>query len=129
MSDIPTTGQLALLTAAIGVYAIGGAVSFLRLRVHSHEGDNPQTQSLRLITKILLYLGTLLTIGVLVWHCVDRRNWQPLDDNFGAFLSLAVLLALFVSYTQRAKPLRGLDFFVMPAVLLLLISAAIFGKT
>jgi ABC-type uncharacterized transport system permease subunit len=39
-----------------------------------------------------------------------------------------LLLALFVAYVQRAHPLRGLDWFVMPIVILLLIAAAVFGS-
>ena len=129
MSDIPTSGQLVLLSSAIAVYAVGGAASLRRILLESRNPLGNRTQFLRLFAKASLYLGTVLTIGVLTWHCIRRENYQPLDDNFGAFLSLAILLSLFVSYTQRAKPLRGLDFFIMPAVLLLLILAAVFGKT
>jgi ABC-type uncharacterized transport system permease subunit len=38
------------------------------------------------------------------------------------------LLALFVVYVQRHKPLVGLEWFVMPIVVLLLLAAAFFGS-
>ena len=129
MSDIPTTGQLSLLTGVIAAFVAGGAASFARRRMESRNLDNSRLESFRILAKVSLYLGTLLTIGVLAWHCGARQSWQPLEDNFGAFLCLAILLALFVLYTQRAHPLRGLDLFIMPVVLLLLILAAVFGKT
>lgn len=132
MGDIittgPTTGQLALLIAAIAVFLGGGAASILRVRSAPADPSGQRQQAFRILAKACLYLGTLLTIGVLVWHCVMRGR-QPLEDNFGAFLCLGILLALFVGYTQRAHPLRGLDFFIMPVVLLLLAAAAVFGKT
>ena len=129
MGDVPTAGQLGLLIAAIVVFCLGGIASLLRLRADGQDHTGKRPQSLRIFAKGCLYGGTLITIGVLAWHCQRRGSWQPLEDNFAAFLSLGILLCLFVSYTQRAHPLRGLDFFVMPVVLLLLVLAAIFGKT
>ncbi|HZL37378.1 MAG TPA: cytochrome c biogenesis protein CcsA [Tepidisphaeraceae bacterium] len=128
MPDTPTVAQLAMLLAAIAVFIAGGAVSLARLRFE-RQPTGRRTQVARVAAKALLYLGILLCIGLLVWHSRLRGSWLPLEDNFGAFLWLAVLLALFVAYTQRAHPLRGLDWFVMPIVLLLLILAAVFGKT
>jgi ABC-type uncharacterized transport system permease subunit len=129
MGDIPSAGQLALLTTAIIVLGVGGVVSTLRLRTETGDTTGIRSHSLRIFAKACLYTGTLLAIGVLIWHCKRLGSWQPLEDNFAAFLSLGILLCLFVGYTQRANPIRGLDFFVMPVVLLLLILAAVFGKT
>ena len=129
MGDIPTIGQLSLLLAAIGVFIVGGVAALLRLRQRPQDHTGGHAGLQRVIAKGCLHLGTFLCIGVLVWHSRVRGDWRPLQDNFGAFLWLAILLALFISYTQRAHPLRGLDFFVMPIVLLLLVLAAIFGKT
>ena len=56
------------------------------------------------------------------------KDWLPLGDNFDALVWLGLLLAMFVLYTQRAHPLRGLDWFVLPIVILLLVSAAVFGR-
>src|SRR5665213_1724326 len=112
MPDTPTVAQLAMLLAAIAVFIAGGAVSLARLRFE-RQPTGRRTQVARVAAKALLYLGILLCIGLLVWHSRLRGSW----------------LALFVAYTQRAHPLRGLDWFVMPIVLLLLILAAVFGKT
>lgn len=129
MSDIPSSGQLGLLGLAIASYGVGVGAALRRLRLEPRDPDGRTIQSLRLLAKSCLYLGMILAIVVLAWHCVARGNWQPLDDNFGSLLSLAILLSLFVSYTQRARPLRGLDLFVTPAVIVLLVLAAVFGKT
>src|SRR5438105_2946589 len=112
MSDVPNLGQLALLLAAIAAFAFGGGISLARLR--------SDRAGLRVAAKACLYTGVCLAIGVLIWHSADRRNWLPLEDNFDTLIWLAVLLALFVAYTQRVHPVRGLDWFVMPIVILFL---------
>ena len=116
-----TTGQLALLIAAAALFAVGMGLSVGRLW---NDG-----QSLRLSAKACQYAGVVCGLGVLVWHSAARGNWRPLEDNFDAFVWLGLLLALFVLYTQRIHPLRGLDWFVLPIVILLLVGAAVFGKT
>ena len=121
MPDVPNTGQLALLATTLAAFLAGIAFSFARMKSSS--------DALRLGSKICLYLGILLGIGVLVWHCVNRGSWLPLEDNFDTLIWLALLLALFVAYTQLTRPLRGLDWFVMPIVVLLLIGAAVFGRS
>ncbi len=50
-------------------------------------------------------------------------------NNFEALVWLGLILALFVMYVQRRHPIGGLDWFVMPMAILLLIGAAIFGRT
>jgi len=120
MPDVPNAGQLALLVMAISVFAVGGVLSVCRLRWQGH--------ALRIAAKACLYTGILLSVSVLVWHARDRGSWLPLGDNFDALIWLGLLLALFVSYTQRTRPLRGLDWFIMPIVMLLLIAAAVFGR-
>ncbi|HET6251119.1 MAG TPA: cytochrome c biogenesis protein CcsA [Tepidisphaeraceae bacterium] len=125
----PTTGQLALLCVAIAVFVGGGAAALLRRRIEGRDPQSARLESLRVWAQSALFAGSALTLAVLVWHCWARNIWLPLEDNFGAFLCLAILLALFVIYTQRVRPLRGLDLFIMPVVLLLQILAAVFGKT
>src|SRR5579863_2354920 len=120
MPDVPNLGQLALLLAAIAAFAFGGGISLARLR--------SDREALRIAAKACLYLGICLAAAVLAWHAVDRGSWIPLEDNFDTLVWLAMLLALFVAYTQRTHPLRGLDWFVMPIVILLLVCAAIFGR-
>jgi ABC-type transport system involved in cytochrome c biogenesis permease subunit len=50
---------------------------------------------------------------------------MPLEDNFEAMATLALLLAGFTLYVQRAKPIPGLDWFLMPIVILMLLCSAL----
>jgi ABC-type uncharacterized transport system permease subunit len=118
---MPTIGQLALLLAAIVLFAVGGGLSFARL-----WADHPK---LRLAARIVLGAGIAACAGLLFWHSSSRRQWLPIGDNFDALIWLATLLSLFVLYVQRHSRLGALDWFVMPVVLLLLIFAAIIGRT
>jgi ABC-type transport system involved in cytochrome c biogenesis permease subunit len=119
MPDIPSAGQLTLLFAALAMFVGGEVFSLLRLR---------GTDQYRIPAKICLYCGIGLALGVLIWHSARRGNWIPLHDNFDALVWLALLLAMFVAYTQRVHPLRGLDWFILPIVGSLLAAAAVFGR-
>jgi ABC-type uncharacterized transport system permease subunit len=120
MNDVPTIGQLILLAAAIACFAVGGTLSISRLWTDSERR--------RLAGKSVIYWGIVAGVAVLVWHSITRRNWLPLNDNFDALIWLALLLAGFVTYMQRARPLRGLDWFVMPVALVFLIGAEVVGR-
>jgi ABC-type uncharacterized transport system permease subunit len=112
-----TAGQMTLLFLSIAFFVIGGAISLSRLRSEKSWS--------RLTAKICMYWGVAFAGAVLIWHAIVRQNL--LDDNFAALVWLAVVLALFVMYVQRRKPLGGLDWFVMPIVVLLLIGAVASG--
>src|SRR5438309_295824 len=105
---MPTTGQIHLLSLAILLFAASLGLSIARLR----WDQNP----LRLAAKACAWSGVVATVAVLVWHCLSRAtgSWLPLEDNFETFVALAALLALFVLYVQRTRPLGGLDWFVTP---------------
>ncbi len=109
-----------MLLVAVVMFIASGAVSLSRL------GDGYEGR--RLVAKAFLYAGIILAAGVLLWHSAMRGSFAPLKDNFDALIWLGLLLALFLSYTQRVRPLRGLDWFVMPIIVLLLVSAAVFGR-
>jgi ABC-type transport system involved in cytochrome c biogenesis permease subunit len=83
---------------------------------------------LRLAGKQCLYWGLIGSVAVLIWHSATRASWLPLDDNFDALVWLGILLTLFVLYIQKTKPIVGIDFFLMPVVVLLLVAAAVFGR-
>jgi ABC-type uncharacterized transport system permease subunit len=119
---MPTTGQILLLIIAILLFFTGGLLSLARTWW--------DRESLRIGTKVCLWCGVGASLGVLLWHMLTRPagNWLPLEDNFEAFIWLAVLLAGFVLYVQRTRPLGGLDWFVMPIVIILLIAAGVLGK-
>lgn len=116
----PTTAQLILLGFSVAFFAIGGAVSLARLW--------SQRPGLRIAAKACMYGGLVSAIGVLAWHAFSRGQWRPMEDNFDALIWLAVLLGLFVMYIQRVKPIGGLDWFIMPVVILLLVAAGLFGR-
>ena len=117
---MPNTGQLILLCVSIAFFAVSGVISLSRLRRDFRYS--------RIAAKACTYTGLTLGLAVLAWHVVGQRGWVPLDDNFESLVWLALLLAGFVLYVQRTRPLGGLDWFVMPIVILLLVAAAIFGR-
>jgi ABC-type uncharacterized transport system permease subunit len=119
---MPTTGQILLLILAILLFFTGGLLSLARTWWDRED--------LRIGSKACLWCGVTVSLGVLLWHVITRQtgNWLPLEDNFEAFIWLAVLLAGFVLYVQRTRPLGGLDWFVMPIVIILLIAAGVLGK-
>jgi ABC-type uncharacterized transport system permease subunit len=118
---MPTIGQLVLLFVAILAFAIGGGMSVTRM-----WSDHVMP---RILSRVLLVLGILACAGVIVWHSFTRGTWVPVGDNFDALVWLATLLAAFVLYLQSHRQLGSLDWYVMPIVLLLLVWAAIFGRT
>jgi ABC-type transport system involved in cytochrome c biogenesis permease subunit len=121
---MPTTSQIIHLGFAILLFGVGTVFSISRLW---RDGD-----AARIGAKACSWTGVLLAVVVLVWHAVARGagggNWLPLEDNFEAFVWLGILLAVFVLYVQRAKALGGLDWFVMPIVIVLLVAAIVFGR-
>jgi ABC-type uncharacterized transport system permease subunit len=116
----PSPGQIALLVLSAALFAVGWGLSLSRLRWDRN--------ALRVAAKASLYWAILVGLGVLVWHSIDRRSWLPLEDNFDTLIWLGLLLALFVMYVQRTRPLGGLDWFIIPIVILLLVCAAVFGR-
>ena len=114
-------GQTALLIAAIACFAAATGLSLLRIR---RDGDG-----VRFAAKAAAYLGLLLGVCVLAWHSAQRNTWLPLGDNFDTLVCLGLLLAGFVLYIQVYRPIRGLDWFLLPIVILLLTAAAVFGQT
>lgn len=117
---MPTTGQLALLIFSIALFAIGGILSVARTWWDQ--------KSFSLWAKQCLYWGLTFLVSVLIWHSAQRARWVPLDDNFDALIWLGILLTLFVLYVQQTRPIVGIDFFLMPVVILLLTAAAVFGR-
>lgn len=117
-------GQIALVIAAAALFAAAAGLSLLRQRPR-WEASEP----VRLAAKSAGYFGLLAGLAVLAWHSADRNTFLPLGDNFDTLVCLGVLLAGFVLYVQAYRPLRGLDWFLMPVVVLLLASAAVFGRT
>ncbi len=118
---MPTTGQLGLLILSILLFAAGGLVSVLR--------RGRENWALRVAAKQFLYWGMLAAVAVLGWHSAQRGSWLPLEDNFDALIWLGLLIAGFVLYVQRANPIVGIDLFLLPVVIVILVAAAVFGRT
>jgi ABC-type uncharacterized transport system permease subunit len=122
MPEAPTAGQLALLGVSVALFAAAMMLSVLRV------WRNDSTR-LRIASKACAYWAVVAGVGVLVWHSITRKSWLPLEDNFDTLIWLGLLLALFLLYVQRTRPLGGLDWFILPIVILLLACAAVFGQT
>src|SRR5207244_8427619 len=101
-------------------FALASVLSLMRIR--------REIESLRIASKACAWSAIAAGVGVIVWHALGRSQWLPLDDNFEALIWLGLILALFVLYVQRTHPIGGLDWFLMPMVLLLLSGAAFFGR-
>jgi ABC-type uncharacterized transport system permease subunit len=116
----PNTGQLALLCVSIALFAAGGIISLSRIRA-----ERPWS---RLTAKICMWSAITLGIAVLIWHSISRQSWMPLEDNFDALIWLGLLVAGFVMYIQVRRPIGGLDWVLIPMVVLVLVAALIFGR-
>src|SRR4051812_17015186 len=115
MGDV-TAGQIALQVLAAMLLAAGWATSIMRIWWEGVAG-------LRIASKSCVYFGLIAGAGVLLWHSGARHSWLPLEDNFEALTWLGLLMAGFVAYVQATKPLRGLDWFLLPIAVLLLVAA------
>ena len=116
----PTIFQLLVLILAVSFFGAGLGLSLARL--------HGESMPLRLAAKACDWSGVGVALAVLIWHAASRRSWMPLEDNFEAFIWLALLLALFVMYVQRVHPLGGLDWFTIPIVIALLVFGALLGS-
>ncbi|HVT89245.1 MAG TPA: cytochrome c biogenesis protein CcsA [Tepidisphaeraceae bacterium] len=118
---MPSVGQIIVIAVSIVLFLIGGLISLSRLKFERAWS--------RIAAKACMWSGMTAALVGLVWHSMARQNWQPLEDNFDALIWLALALAGFVMYVQRTRPLGGLDWFIMPVVILLLIGAVVIGRT
>jgi len=116
------SAQLALLIGAIAFFLGGAGLSVAQF--------NLNRRPVRIAAKAMDYWAIVFALTAVVWHAVGRTNgsWLPLEDNFETLAVLAVLLALFQMYMQAMRPIPGLDWFLLPIVVLLLIAAAVFGR-
>jgi len=112
--------QLAVLGIAVALFAVATVAFIIRSRQGLARAER--------IGRACFWVGTLIVVGTLIWHSADRERWLPLGDNFSALVWLALLLALFIAYMQRTRPLVALNGFLLPIVVVLLIGAGIFGR-
>lgn len=116
--------QIVLLLVAILAYLAGGAASLAQL-----AGRKAPSWVRLLCMSVGIGVSTIL----LTWHSISvvraTGTWQPLQDNLSAMLTLAILLAGFVLYTQATRAIASLEWLVMPVVVVLLLLAGHFGTT
>jgi ABC-type uncharacterized transport system permease subunit len=112
--NVPNSLEITTLLAAAGLLAASVGFSAFRLRRGAALSG---------------WFGVLLGIAVLVWHSAEKGGWLPLEDNFDALGALGVMLAGCVLYIQGTRPVGGLDWFILPIASLMLIGAAVFGRT
>jgi ABC-type transport system involved in cytochrome c biogenesis permease subunit len=112
--------QLGVLVLAAAQFAVAAAASIVRSRKGTVTAER--------IARISFWSATGISLGLLLWHSISQERWLPLSDNFTALVWLAILLALFVAYVQRTRPLVALNGFVLPIVVALLLGAGIFGR-
>lgn len=117
----PNLGQILLLAGAVALFLFSFVIS---LMVVGHTPGN----TLRLAEKSSIYWALCLGIAALVWHAFSQRTVMPPGDNFASLAAVGLLLAGFILYVQRIRPIPGLDLFLLPIVLLMLISAIVFGR-
>lgn len=115
-----STFQLVLLGLAGILFAGGWGVALSRLWSN--------WPGVRGMTYSLVTAGAAVCLGLVVWHSYKREVWLPLGDNFDTLIWLAVLLSFLILYVQFVCPLPGLDWFVLPIVVLLVIAAGVFAK-
>src|SRR3954454_7563440 len=107
-STAPTAGQLIVLFASAACFTAGVALSLMRLL---RAATPRRAETYRIWAKGSVYLGVCGAGAVLIWHSARRGSWVPLEDNFDALVCLGMLLAGFVLYIQRRRPVGGLDWF------------------
>jgi ABC-type transport system involved in cytochrome c biogenesis permease subunit len=114
-----TAGQIALILISAALFLLGALSSIARIW---RPGN-----TLRLTAKSLAYFGICFALAAVIWRSVARGSWLPMADNFETMATLAILLAAFTLYIQRARPIPGLDWFLLPVVTVLLVCSALFG--
>ena len=116
-----TAGQLTLLILSISLLGAATLVAWARL-VGAWPGQ-------RLLLRGLMAGGLAAAAGGLVWHAAMRGDWMPLGDNFQTLIWLGLLLGIFLVYLQVVRPLPGIESFILPVIVAMLVGAAVFGKT
>jgi ABC-type uncharacterized transport system permease subunit len=112
---IPNAWEMTGLLASAGLLAGSAAASAASGR--------------KALPRLLGWLGIAIGIAALASHSMASGAWLPLDDNFDALGALGLMLGGCVLYVQSTRPVGGLDWFIMPIAALMLVGAAIFGRT
>jgi len=125
---LPTDGQTATLIMSALAFAVSAGASIARQWTDS--------RLLRITVWVAGWGGVVLGAAVLGWHAATAMashglagtGWMPLEDNFDALAWLGVMIAGCALYVQWRRPVGGLDWFVLPVGIALLVAAAVFGR-
>ncbi|HEY4328282.1 MAG TPA: cytochrome c biogenesis protein CcsA [Phycisphaerae bacterium] len=81
----------------------------------------PHQASMGIPARTLVIAGTLVGTALLAWRAVSQSSLALAVSNpFDAFLLLALLLSLTLMYFRWTRHLRGLAFFLLPMIVILL---------
>jgi ABC-type uncharacterized transport system permease subunit len=81
----------------------------------------PHEASMGPASRLMVLAGTGLGVGLLLWRAISLHNMLlAFSDPFDAFLTFATLLALTLMYLRWTRHLRGLAFFLLPMIVILL---------
>lgn len=119
-----TIAQITMLIMTALTYIVGGVFA---------AAEMAGRKAPRRARGVCLGLGIAISAALLIWHSISvmrmEGNWQPLQDNLSALLTLSVVLGVFVAYVQYHRPVPWLEWLIMPVVIMLLLLAGHFGTT
>jgi len=127
--------QISLLAATSLLFV---AAFFLGLRnmrqaVASAAGSEigallPHEASMGWAARTAVAAGTCVGIALLLWRGFDRSNFLlAFSDPLDAFLTFAMLLSLTLMYFRWTRHLRGVAFFLLPMIVILLVIGLVLG--
>ncbi len=115
----PAQFTLFLLTTMLFASAFILGLRHMR-RAADHHGIAPS--SIGPASRTAIALATLFDLLLLLWRAATEEKLSlPLSNHFDAFLVLALLLAVMLIYFRWTRNLRGLSFFLLPMIVMLLL--------
>lgn len=119
--NVPSSVEIVGLVTAAGLMAASVGASIGR--------SWKVSALLKTVAAVCGWFSIIVGGAVLVSHSAGRGGWLPLDDNFDSLGASGLMLATCALYIQAVRPVGGLDWVVLPVAALLLIGAAVFGRT
>jgi len=118
--------QFGLLAATSALFAAAFGLGLMRMRriaraMAAAPAGLPHESSMGGPARAAVIAGTCMGVGLLIWRAVDTRTGAlPVSEPFDAFLVFGLLLSLTVIYFRWTRRLRGLSFFLLPMIVILL---------
>lgn len=121
--------QVVVVLAAAVLFGLAFLLGLQHMRVASAAGEGPsQDRSNRLGGTAVgaIVAGTLLAGMLLLWRVAEQGvQFVRLDNHFDSFLVLGLLLAAMLIYFRLTGHLRGLGFFLLPPLAVVLLVGGI----